>query len=135
MIRLYLYAALAIALLGGSAYGAHALYAAGRRAGTDACEAAHAKAADAAAKEQERRDTAASDAGQSMLDYLAANLPPAETQNHEAIERVRIIYRDHPVVCTRPVGVQDELTKARERANTATGGVRSGSHPGSPAHP
>ena len=71
--------------------------------------------------ESERRDTAASSATQSMLDYLGANLPSIETRTHDTIERIRTVYRDRPVpaVCQRPDSVRAELDAARARANGA----------------
>lgn len=83
-------------------------------------EAKYAKAAATAQAEQDRRATASASATTSMLDYLAANLPPIETTSHEAIERVRIVYRDHPVpaVCELPERVRAEVDAAIRRANS-----------------
>lgn len=117
-MRAYVLAAAALGLL---AYAAHAFYSAGKEAGSNACEARHAKAAEAAAAEIERRDTASAAASGSMLDYLAAQMPKIEETKNATVERVRTIYRDRPVPvgCVRPDGVQAELDAARERANAA----------------
>lgn len=122
-MRAYVYAALAAVELGLLAYVAHAIYAAGKESGTNACEALHARAAEQAAVEVDRRDTASAAASGSMLDYLAANLPRIEETKNATVERVRTIYRDRPVSvgCERPAGVQDELDAARERARAARG--------------
>lgn len=80
---------------------------------------AEANAQASARIESERRDTAASAATQSMLDYLGANLPAIETRTHDTIERIRTVYRDRPVpaMCQRPDSVRAELDEARSRAN------------------
>lgn len=124
-MRWYVIAALAVAALTVLALASHALYSSGYQAGENACKA---KAADAAVKvdvEIDRRAQASADASQSMLDYLAANLPPIETRTNAAIERTRIVYRDRPVpaVCEWPDGVRKELDEARARAN-ATAATR-----------
>jgi len=100
------------------------------------CEAEHTKAAAKAQAEQDRRTVASSDATTSMLDYLARNLPPIETTTHEAIERVRVVYRDRPMpaVCELDSRVRDELEAARVRANTAGSQVRPAHVGNGPAH-
>ena len=87
------------------------------------CEARHAQAAQAAAAEVERRNTASAEASGSMLDYLAASMPRIEETINATVERVRTVYRDRiePAGCERPAGVQAELDAARDRANAARG--------------
>lgn len=120
-MRLYAYAALVAAALALVAWASLSLYGAGKEAGAAACEAVHARAAEAAHVETERREVAAGQATDSMLDYLGAQLPPIETTTHETVERIRTVYRDHPVpaVCQWADGVQSELYQARQRANGA----------------
>lgn len=117
MTRIYVYVALLASVLALLGYGAHKTY----QAGYAASEAKHAVAATKAADEVSRREQASAEASGSMLDYLAANLPQVETKTHEAIERVRIVYRDRPVpaVCEWPDSVLSELNQARDRANAA----------------
>ena len=121
MLRLYAYAAMAAAALALVGYAANALHSAGREAGADACEAEHARDAEAARTETHRREVAAGQATDSMLDYLRANLPPIETTTHETVERIRVVYLDHPVpaVCVWPERVIEELNAARDRSNRA----------------
>jgi hypothetical protein len=121
MIRIYLYAGIATAILALGWYAHHRIWI----AATVECNAKHAIAQVKVLAEQERREQASSKASGSMLDYLAANLPPIETTTHEATERVRIVYRDHPVpgVCSWPDGVRAELDQARLRANATPGGL------------
>lgn len=94
--------------------------------GAARCELRHTAAADTAAVEVNRRAAASADASTSMLDYLRANLPPIQSQTYASIERVRTVYRDHPIHdsgCVRPAGVQSELDAARARANAAAGAM------------
>jgi hypothetical protein len=122
-MRIYAYIAALAAVLGVVWF----VYDQGEKAGRNACETEHTNAANTAQKEIDRREVASSDASESMLDYLRANLPPIEVQANEAVERVRTIYRDRPVPagsCVRPDGVQGELDAARERANTAARGLQ-----------
>lgn len=89
--------------------------------GETRCELRHAKAAESAAKEVDRREKVSADATGSMLDYLAASMPASETRTNEAIERIRVVYRDRPVPaeCAWPDRVRDELAEVIQRANTA----------------
>jgi hypothetical protein len=122
MTRIYI----ALALIAATLAGAWFVYSEGKAAGRAECEAAHALAADAAAKEIDRRDAAGAEASTTMLEYLRANLPPIQEKSQNAIERVRTIYRDRPVPavsCVRPDGVQAELDAARDRANAAARGL------------
>jgi len=133
MLKYYVAIALGLIVWIGTAWIHHD----GVQEGIAKAEAKYAKAAATAQAEQDRRATASATATTSMLDYLAANLPPIETTTHEAIQRVRIVYRDHPVpgVCVWDSRVRDELEAARIRANTA-GGRMPAPHPAaSPAHP
>jgi hypothetical protein len=72
-----------------------------------------------------------------MLDYLAANLPPIETTTHEAIERIRVVYRVSPMpaVCSFDQRVRDELEAARQRANAPGSQVRHAPVADGPARP
>jgi hypothetical protein len=113
-----IYIALALVVLAG--IGALWIHHDGVNVGLAKCEAEHVAAAEKAQAEQDRRSTASSAATTNMLDYLAANLPPIETTTHEAIERVRVVYRIRPMpaVCELDGRVRDELEAARVRANT-----------------
>jgi hypothetical protein len=122
MSRVYAYAIAALVIVATLGACAWKIYDHAYTAGMNACEAAHAKAANVAAVEIDRRDAAGAEASTTMLDYLRANLPPIQEKARDAIERVRTIYRDRPIpvdACVRPVGVQAELDAARQRANTA----------------
>lgn len=83
--------------------------------------AEEAKAAAATKVEDQRRDQAAADATRAMHSKLASALPQIEETTHATAERVRIVYRDHPVPadCVRPDGVQRDLDAARAAANAA----------------
>jgi hypothetical protein len=83
--------------------------------------AEEAKAAAAAKAEDQRRDQAAAEATHAMQTRLASALPQIEETTHATAERVRIVYRDHPVPadCVRPDGVQRDLDAARAAANAA----------------
>ncbi|WP_440221850.1 hypothetical protein ACQQ2N_12205 [Dokdonella sp. MW10] len=96
----------------------------------DACHAAAAKKKDQVQEQVDVRDTAAASVNFGMQSYLWGSLPPIDLRAHDARERVRTIYRDHPVPagCVRPVGVQRELDEARQRAIAAGGPVRAGAH-------
>lgn len=120
-MRGYVYAGLAVAALALVAYAAHSVHEAGKEAGKAACLQERANVAAKTAVEVDRRDVASASASDTMLSYLAANMPPIELKTHEAAERVRTVYRDRsvPVGCTRPAGVQDELDAARARVNAA----------------
>jgi hypothetical protein len=120
--RVYIAAALVAITLAACAF----VYHKGDAAGYARAQAEHAKAADKAAAEMARREGESSAASVDMLAYLRANLPPIEERSHDAVERVRTIYRDHPVAaaCVRPDGVQAELDAARQRANAALRGLR-----------
>jgi hypothetical protein len=134
MTRIYI----ALALVAATLAGAWFVYSEGKAAGRAECEAAHAIAADAAAKEIDRREDAGAKASTSMLDYLRANLPPIQEKSRDAIERVRTIYRDRPVAvasCARPDGVQAELDAARQRANAAAGRMLDRTDAAGPADP
>ena len=117
MIRIYVYAAvvaIALAILASASYKGYKL-------GEASCEAKHAHTAIKADTEIQRREVASSAASITMLDYLAANLPPIEATKNDSVERIRTIYRDVPVpgVCQFPPRVRDELNQARARANAA----------------
>lgn len=120
-MKAYVYAALAAVALALVVGGALRLRASGFEAGKASCEAAHAIAAAKAQVEVERREVVSADARTSMLDYLAANLPATEIRTHETVERIRTVYRDHPVpaVCVWPDGVRSALGEAIDRANAA----------------
>lgn len=133
MPRIYI----GIALLLAGALGVSWVWREGKVAGIAQCEASHANDAAKAQDEQDRRASVSSEATGSMLDYLARTMPPIETTTHEAIERVRIVYRDHPVpaVCKWDERVRDELEAARIRANATSGQVRPSPAAHNPAHP
>jgi uncharacterized protein HemX len=118
----YGYLALLLAL-GIALAGDYALYerAEAKTAALDAYKVQVQAAQDATAAEAKRRDEASASAGSDMLAYLAAQLPPIEVRTHDAIARVRTIYRDSPVACLRPDGVQQELDAARNRIAAAQG--------------
>lgn len=98
--------------------------AAGYTAGYNARIADEAAAAKAAQAEADRRNHEAANATQSLHKTIATETPKIEASTHEAIERVKIVYRDHPVRadCVRPVGVRVDLDKARAAANAAAAG-------------
>ena len=54
---------------------------------------------------------------------LDAEMPQIEETTHAHQDRIRIVYRDHPVPadCVRPAGVLRELEAARAAANAAAG--------------
>lgn len=87
-------------------------------------------AADAAADAEAIRrwnDITAAAATTELQAGLAETLPAIEESAHAATERIRIEYRDRPAAgCARPDGVRVELEAARERANAAARGLRSG---------
>lgn len=83
-----------------------------------------AEEAGAAAKakaEDQRRDQAGAAATRAMQSTLSRALPQIEETTHATAERVRVVYRDHPVPadCVRPDGVQRDLEQARAAANAA----------------
>jgi hypothetical protein len=121
MSRIYAYAAVALGACLLLAAAAHSLYQAGKEAGANACKAAHARAAEKAGAEVQRREAASAEASVDMLAYLSANLPAIEIRTHETVERVRTEYRDRPAPagCVRPDGVLDALEASRQRANAA----------------
>ena len=121
MGKLYAYLAVALGAVLLVGFAARSLYTTGRDAGRALCEADHTKAAETARAEEARREAASAKAGTSMLEYLAANIPPVEIRTHETVEVVRTLYRDRPVPvgCVWPDGVHDELEAARQRANAA----------------
>lgn len=120
VMREYAYAVLAIAALALLGWATSSVYEAGKTADEASCEKVHRYVADAAAAEVSRKEQVGAYLSNSMLSYLAANLPPIELKTHEAAERVRIIHRDRsPVHCARAVRVQQELDSARERAASA----------------
>lgn len=120
-MKLYGYAFLAAAALALVAFGAYRVHSSIFEAGKAACEAAHAAAAKKAQAEVDRREVVSAEASTTMLDYLAANLPATEIRTHETVERIRTVYRDHPVpaVCVWPDGVRSALGEAIDRANAA----------------
>jgi len=125
-MKAYAYAVALAVLIALLAFAHHTVFEAGKAAGATACQEEHARAAAAARVETDRREVASSAATTDMLDYLRANLPPIEAKTHDAVERIRTIYRDRPVAvgCVRPDGVRAELDAARQRANATARGVR-----------
>lgn len=77
----------------------------------------------AAAFATDRRDALAAQATRHFHAQLNAELPQVEESSHATQERIRIVYRDHPVpvACVRPAGVLQQLDAARARANAAAG--------------
>lgn len=89
--------------------------------GYNARVAEEAKATAATKAEDQRRDQAGAAATRAMQSTLARTLPQIEETTHATAERVRVVYRDHPVPadCVRPDGVQRDLDQARAAANAA----------------
>lgn len=89
--------------------------------GYNARIAEEASAATAAKAEDQRRDQAGAEATRTMQSTLASALPQIEETTHATAERIRVVYRDHPVPadCVRPDGVQRDLEQARAAANAA----------------
>lgn len=83
--------------------------------------AEEANAAATAKAEDQRRDQAGAAATRAMQSTLSRALPQIEETTHATAERVRVVYRDHPVPadCVRPDGVQRDLEQARAAANAA----------------
>ena len=116
-------------------------YTKGNEHGRLGCEAAHAVQAAQAQTAIDLRDQTAADARVDMIDLLHVELPKIEAQTHETTERIRIVYKDRvvPGACVdlvrRPVSVQADLDAARERANSAAGGLRLGTTEPDPTYP
>lgn len=89
--------------------------------GYNARIAEEATGAAAAKAEDQRRDQAGAEATRTMQSTLASALPQIEETAHATAERIRVVYRDHPVPadCVRPDGVQRDLEQARAAANAA----------------
>lgn len=132
--KLYLYGAALAAVLSWGWYEHHAGYASGEEATAKRYEARIAESQAKVAAEDARRSTASTEVGASILTYLQANVPPVEAKTHEAVERVRTIYRNVPVVavagnsaaavCKRPDGVRAELEQASSRLRAALNPVQ-----------
>ena len=92
------------------------------------CAAEATEALAHAAERQAERDAASAAATTATETRLAESLPAIEETTHEATERIRIVSRDRPVPadCQRPPDVLRELEAARDRANAAARGLRSG---------
>jgi hypothetical protein len=119
MTRIYAYAyAIALALiLAGVWYYGHTRY----EAGVASQQAAITKAQDEAQAYATARDILAQQIGDASRATLDQALPKIEAETHDSVQKVRVIYRDHPVTCIRPDGVRAQLEKARDRANAAAG--------------
>lgn len=132
--KLYLYGAIAAAVLSWGWYEHHAGYASGEEATAKRYEAQIAESQAKVAAEDARRSTASTEAGTSILTYLQANVPPVEAKTHEAVERIRTIYRNsRPATgvadigagsCKRPVGVRAELEQASSRLRATLSAVQ-----------
>ena len=94
------------------------------------CAAEATEALAHAAERQAERDAASAAATEATETRLAESLPAIEETTHEATERIRTVYRDRmvpvPADCQRPPDVLRELESARDRANAAARGMRSG---------
>lgn len=121
MWRLYAGIALSLALAAGGWY----LHHKGYEAGVASQQAAIHKAQADAQKYIEQRDALADKIARDTQEQLHDALPKAKADTKKAAERVRIIYKDHPVdsTCRRPDGVHKELEAARDRANAAARGL------------
>lgn len=117
MTRIYAYVAALLLILVGVWYYGHTRYEAGKASQ----QAAITKAQDDAAAYATARDILAQQIGAASRDELDKALPKIEAVTHDSVQKVRVIYRDHPVTCIRPDGVRDELEKARDRSNAAAG--------------
>lgn len=73
----------------------------------------------------DQRDALADKIARDTQEQLHDALPKAKADTQKAAERVRIIYKDHPVdsACVRPDGVLKQLNQARQRANAAARGL------------
>lgn len=120
-MRLYAYAALAIAIAALVAAAGAKVYRAGYASAENKYQAEIATAVAEARAEEQRKDRASAEAGAKMLDFLRTEIPASETRTHDTIERIRTVYKDRPVPadCRWPDGLQAELDQAIASANAA----------------
>lgn len=121
MWRLYAGIALSLALAAGGWY----LHHKGYEAGVASQQAAIHKAQVDTQKYIDQRDALADKIARDTQEQLHNALPKAKADTEKAAEKVRIIYKNHPVdaACVRPDGVYKELEAARQRANAAARGL------------
>lgn len=117
-MRAYLLLAAILALIGTHWYA----YSAGESRERDRNTASASVQKDKTAELIDQRDQRSATNNTSMIDWLAANIPPIQVKADESAERIRTVYRDRVVTvgaeCSRPAGVQVELDAARARANS-----------------
>ena len=84
-----------------------------------ACMVERAKDVAAANAAHDRAEKAAADARSELQAYLSRELPKIEAESHDAVERIRVVYKNNPVAanCVRPEPVVRLLGDAIERAN------------------
>lgn len=106
------------------------IYAEGKQSGKAECQSERVEASNEAQQAIDERDRTASEARNSMLDYLATQKPAIEIKTHETVERIRTVYKDRVITadCAASVARDDrvrlDLNAARDRANAAVSGVR-----------
>lgn len=122
MWRLYAGIVLCAGLIAGGLY-------LGYEVGVASQQAAIQKAQSETQKYIDQRDALADKITRDAQAQLHHEIPKAKADTEKAAEKVRIIYKDHPVdsACVRPDGVLKELEAARERANAAARGLHSAS--------
>lgn len=115
LLNPYVLLALAVAFAGSNWFS----YSRGKTNGYNKCTVEHvaARAASQAVLDKRAKDSA--DITDALARDIVITMPAIELTTNESADKVRIIYRDHPVQCIRPDGVQQELDKARQRANAA----------------
>jgi hypothetical protein len=114
-IKLYVYAALAILIIGGVWYYGHRRY----DAGVSSVTAKLAKANDALQAAMDAKDRLSVQVAQDAKDKAAASILAAQNDTKNSTTKIVTIYKDHPlpVDCVRPPGAIDVLNKARDSAN------------------
>lgn len=85
------------------------------------CDNERAEAVTAALAAINRNNQASIVAARSLGEKLETALPAITREQNDAIEKIRIVYRDNPVprLCIRPDSVREHIEQARQRANAA----------------